>query len=87
MLLADLRTRYHQRICEEIIRIQPGNPTYPNFADKTNNGHCEATEVKTPAQKRSISFASVRANHHTSLWLSQSHCPPELRRLPWEQGT
>jgi len=41
MLLADLRTQYHRRICEAIVRIQPGNPTYPNFADKTNKASRE----------------------------------------------
>jgi len=37
MKLSNLRSEYHQRICKEIIRIQPGEPPYPNFADKTNN--------------------------------------------------
>ena len=41
MLLADLRAQYHQRICGEIVRIQPGNPAYPNFADKTNKSSRE----------------------------------------------
>ncbi len=36
MRLSDLRERYHEEICKEIIRIQTGNPDYPNFADKTN---------------------------------------------------
>lgn len=35
------RHEYHQRICREIIRIQPGNPEYPNFADKTNKASRE----------------------------------------------
>jgi hypothetical protein len=41
MLLADLRAKYHHRICREIVRIQPGNPPYPNFADKTNKASRE----------------------------------------------
>jgi hypothetical protein len=44
MLLANLRTQYHQRICREIIRIQPGNPPYPNFADKTNKSSREIAQ-------------------------------------------
>jgi hypothetical protein len=36
MKLLELRTEYHRRVCQEIIRIQPCNPEYPNFADKTN---------------------------------------------------
>jgi hypothetical protein len=36
MTIADLRKKYHQRACKEIIRIQPGNPAYPNFADKSS---------------------------------------------------
>ena len=35
MAIAQLRTEYHQRICERIIRLQKdGSTTYPNFADK-----------------------------------------------------
>lgn len=41
MLLADLRQEYHRRICREIVRTQPGNPPYPNFADKTNKASRE----------------------------------------------
>ena len=41
MLLADLRAKYHQRICGQIVRIQAGNPPYPNFADKTNKASRE----------------------------------------------
>jgi len=36
MSIADLRQLYHQRICEEIIRITPSQKKagpYPNFAD------------------------------------------------------
>ena len=36
MDLLDLRKEYHRRVCCEIIRIQAGDPEYPNFADKTN---------------------------------------------------
>ena len=36
MNLNELRRSYHRRVCSEIIRIQSGNPNYPNFADKTN---------------------------------------------------
>ena len=36
MNLLDLRKEYHRRVCCEIIRIQAGDPEYPNFADKTN---------------------------------------------------
>jgi len=37
MAIAQLRTEYHQRICERIIRLQKdGSTTYPNFADKGN---------------------------------------------------
>jgi len=35
-MLLNLRKEYHQNIATEIIRIQSGNPEYPNFADKTN---------------------------------------------------
>lgn len=41
MLLADLRQEYHRRICQEIVRTQPGTPPYPNFADKTNKASRE----------------------------------------------
>lgn len=41
MLLAELRQEYHQRICREIVRTQPSNPPYPNFADKTNKASRE----------------------------------------------
>lgn len=41
MLLANLRKEYHRRICRDIIRLQPGNPPYPNFADKTNKASRE----------------------------------------------
>jgi hypothetical protein len=34
--LGSLRREYHQTVFREIIRIQSGNPNYPNFADKTN---------------------------------------------------
>lgn len=44
MLLADLRTQYHQRICGEIVRIQPGNPPYPNLADKSSHASREIAE-------------------------------------------
>jgi len=37
MKLLCLREEYHKKVCESIIRIQRGNPDYPNFADKTNN--------------------------------------------------
>ena len=38
MTIAELRAEYHARICQEIIRIQPGRKhgEYPNFADGTN---------------------------------------------------
>ncbi len=35
-MLLNLRREYHQNVAREIIRIQSGNPKYPNFADKTN---------------------------------------------------
>lgn len=38
MRLLNLRKEYHRKICDAIIRIQPGTPDYPNFSDKTNNG-------------------------------------------------
>lgn len=41
MLLAELRQEYHRHICREIVRMQPGNPPYPNFADKTNKASRE----------------------------------------------
>jgi hypothetical protein len=41
MKLMQLRKEYHQSICKKIIRIQPGNPNYPNFADKTNRASRE----------------------------------------------
>jgi len=41
MLWADLRKQYHQRICQEIVRIQAGHSPYPNFADKTNKASRE----------------------------------------------
>lgn len=35
MAIAQLRREYHQRICEQIVRLQKdGSTTYPNFADK-----------------------------------------------------
>ncbi len=40
MMLSDLRRKYHQRICEEIVRIKlPGKMglKYPNFADAANS--------------------------------------------------
>ncbi|MFZ5819454.1 MAG: NgoMIV family type II restriction endonuclease [Chloroflexota bacterium] len=37
MRLLTLRKDYHRKVCNAIIRIQPGNPDYPNLADKTNN--------------------------------------------------
>lgn len=37
MSIAQLRREYHQRVCEEIIRIQrDGETEYPNFADRGN---------------------------------------------------
>ncbi|MFQ5612044.1 MAG: NgoMIV family type II restriction endonuclease [Anaerolineae bacterium] len=37
MSIAQLRKAYHQRICEEIVRLQrDGETEYPNFADKGN---------------------------------------------------
>jgi hypothetical protein len=39
MSIAELRQKYHQRICQEIIRIKPAAKTgeeYPNFADGSN---------------------------------------------------
>ena len=37
MAIAQLRREYHQRICEQIVRLQKdGSTTYPNFADKGN---------------------------------------------------
>jgi hypothetical protein len=41
MSFLELRKDYHRRVCNEIIRIQPGNPEYPNFADKTNKASRE----------------------------------------------
>lgn len=41
MLFADLRQEYHQRICQAIVRIQKGNPPYPNFADKSSKASRE----------------------------------------------
>ena len=37
MSIAQLRMKYHQRVCEEIIRLQrDGKTDYPNFADRGN---------------------------------------------------
>ena len=37
MSIAQLRKEYHQRVCEEIIRLQKdGETAYPNFADRGN---------------------------------------------------
>lgn len=37
MSIAELRQEYHNRICNEVIRIKrSGNDTYPNMADKGN---------------------------------------------------
>lgn len=37
MSIAELRREYHQRVCEEIIRLhKDGEAEYPNFADKGN---------------------------------------------------
>ncbi len=37
MNIAQLRVKYHQRVCKEIIRLQrDGEALYPNFADKGN---------------------------------------------------
>lgn len=41
MNLLGLRKEYHHQVCSEIIRIQAGNPEYPNFADKTNKSSRE----------------------------------------------
>ncbi len=41
MELMKLRREYHQSVCHKIIRIQPGNPDFPNFADKTNRASRE----------------------------------------------
>lgn len=37
MSIAQLRTAYHRRVCEEIVRLQrDGEGDYPNFADRGN---------------------------------------------------
>jgi hypothetical protein len=41
MNLIELREQYHQRLCEEIIRVQPDEPDYLNFADKGNKASRE----------------------------------------------
>ncbi|NOY98147.1 MAG: restriction endonuclease [Chloroflexi bacterium] len=42
MIFLKLRTTYHQRVCAEIIRVQPGDKSgYPNFADKSNKASKE----------------------------------------------
>jgi len=37
MTIAQLRQKYHQQICREIIRAPKG---YPNFADGSNKSSC-----------------------------------------------
>jgi hypothetical protein len=42
MMLSELRMKYHQRICRDMIRFQQdGETDYPNFADKGNKASRE----------------------------------------------
>jgi len=41
MGIAQLRGKYHQRVCKEIVRLRKyGEIEYPNFADKGNKASC-----------------------------------------------
>ncbi len=41
MTIAELRKKYHKRICEEVIRISKDKTEYPNFADGSNKSSVE----------------------------------------------
>lgn len=89
MLLADLRQEYHRRICREIVRTQPGNPPYPNFADKTNKasreiawrileqiGYQSLEEPQLPGQTAGGRFEEITRDYLEKVFEQLQHLRP-----------